>query len=90
MILRAEALSPEQKSLIEEILGRQILEAEAISLRAFEPPLVNTPRRQAAAEKLRRFMEEADRPRSGDSDEESEAALVEAFRSERPHYAPVP
>jgi len=37
MILRAEALSPAQKSVIEQILGRQILEAEAISLRAFEP-----------------------------------------------------
>jgi hypothetical protein len=89
MILRAEALSPEQKSVIEEILGRQIQEAEAISLRAFEPPVANA-ERQAAAEKLRRFLEETGRPRSGGSDEEFEAALLDAFRSERPHYTPVP
>ena len=40
MILKAETLSPAQKSVIEQILGRQILDAEAISLRAFQPPLL--------------------------------------------------
>jgi hypothetical protein len=89
MILRAEALSPEQKSVIEEILGRQILEAEAISVRAFEPPVAGA-ERQAAAEKLRRFFEETDRPRGGVSDEDYEAALLEAIRSERPRYTPAP
>ena len=90
MILRAEAVSPEQKSVIEQILGRQILEAEAISLRAFEPPPVAAAERQAAAGKLRKFLEEADRPRAGVSDEQVEAALLEAIRSERPHYTPAP
>ncbi|MGA2206662.1 MAG: hypothetical protein ABSG10_08000 [Terracidiphilus sp.] len=89
MILRAEALSPAQRSVIEQILGRQILEAEAISLRAFAPQASAVPERQAAAEKLRRFLEETDRPRPGISDEELESALLEAFRSERPHYTPV-
>jgi hypothetical protein len=89
MILRAEALSPEQKSVIEEILGRQIQKAEAISLRAFEPPVAGA-ERQAAAGNLRRFLEETDRSRNGASDEEFEAALLEAFRSERPHYTPMP
>jgi hypothetical protein len=88
MILSAEALSPAQKSVLEEILGRQILEAEAISLRAFAPPLA-LPERQAAAEKLRRFLE-GDRPRTGVSDEECEAALLEALRSERPGYTQIP
>lgn len=90
MILRAEALSPAQKSVIEEILGRQILEAEAISLRAFAPPAVSMPERQAAAEKLRRFLEKSEHPRAGVSDEECEAALLEALRSERPTYARMP
>jgi len=89
MILRAEALSPVQRSVIEQILGRQILEAEAISLRAFEPQAPSTLERQAATEKLRRFLEETDRPRAGVSDEELEAALLEAIRSQRPHYTPV-
>jgi DNA-binding GntR family transcriptional regulator len=90
MILKAEALSPAQKSVIEEILGRQILEAEAVSLRAFEPPTPDLQVRQAAVEKLRRFLEETDRPSAGVSDEECEAALLEAIRNERPHYAQTP
>lgn len=90
MILSADALSPEQKLVIEQILGRQILDAEAISLRAFAPPPAATPERQAAVEKLRSFLQEAGRPRAGISDEEMEAALLEALRSERPHYTPVP
>jgi hypothetical protein len=89
MILRAEALSPEQKLVIEEILGRRIQEAEAISLRAFEPPAAAGAERLAAVGKLRRFLEETDRPRDGVSDEEFEAALLESMRSERPHYTPV-
>lgn len=88
MILSADALSPVQKSVIEQILGRQIHEAEVISLRAFAPP-VSTPEREAAAEKLRSFLD-GDRPRAGVSYEECEAALLEAFRSERPAYTQMP
>jgi hypothetical protein len=89
MILSAETLSPAQKSAIEQILGRQIQEAEAISLRAFVPPPVALPERQAAAEKLRRFLE-GDRPRAGVSDEDCEDAILEALRIERPAYTQMP
>jgi hypothetical protein len=89
MILSADALSPAQKSVIEGILGRPILEAEAISLRAFAPPPISMPERQAATEKLRRFLD-GDRPRAGVSDEELEAALLESLRSERPAYMQTP
>jgi hypothetical protein len=89
MILSSEALSPEQKSVIEQILGRQILEAEAISLRAFAPP-VASPERQAAAEKIRKFLEAGGRPPAGVPNEEREAALLEALRSERPNYTQAP
>jgi hypothetical protein len=88
MILSGEALSPSQKSVIEQILGRQIMEAEVISLRAFAPPVASA-ERQAAAEKLRSFLE-GDRPRTGVSDEECEAALLEALRSERQAYTQIP
>jgi hypothetical protein len=89
MIVKAEALSPAQKSVIEQILGRQILEAEAISLRAFAPQAPAAPDRQAATENLRRFLAETDRPRAGVSDEELETSLLEAIRSERPKFMPV-
>ena len=46
-------------------------------------------RKQAAAEKLRGFLE-GDRPRAQASQEECEAALLEALRSERPDYAQMP
>jgi hypothetical protein len=90
MIVRAEALSPAQKSTLEQILGRQIQEAEAISVRAFAPPPVSIPERQAAAEKLRKFLEGSGHSRAGVSDEECEAALLEALRSERPAYTQMP
>jgi hypothetical protein len=90
MILSAEALSPAQKSAIEQILGRQILKAEAISLRAFAPPKAAGPERQAAAEKLRIFLQKSDHPSASVSDEECEAALLEALRSERPAYTQMP
>lgn len=83
MILSAEALSPAQKSVIEQILGRQIMEAEAISLRAFALPQIESAKQQAAREKLRMFLEQCDRPRAGVTDEEFEAALLESLRSER-------
>ena len=89
MILNADTLSPAQKSVIEQILGRQILDAEAISLRAFAPPAA-THERQAAIEKLRSFLNGTDRPRAGVSGEECEAALLEALRSERPAYTQKP
>jgi len=89
MILSAEALSPAQKSVIEQILGRQILEAEAISLRAFAPPPANSPERQAAIEKLRSFLA-SDRSSAGVSNDECEAALLEALRGERQGYTQIP
>ena len=90
VILSADALSPAQKSVLEQILGRQIMEAEAISLRAFAPPSAALPERHAAAEKLRTFLLKSDHPRAGISDEECEAALLEALRSERPAYTQMP
>lgn len=90
MIVSAESLSPAQKSVIEQILGRQIQEAEAISLRAFSQSPVDLAERQAAADKLRMFLETGGRPCAGVSDEECEGALLEALRSERPDYTPIP
>jgi hypothetical protein len=40
MIHRAKDLSPEQKVAIESLLGRQVLDDEAISVRAIESPVL--------------------------------------------------
>jgi len=39
VIRNAKDLSPDQKAAIENILGRRILEDEAISVRAIESPV---------------------------------------------------
>lgn len=56
MILQQAELSPTQKTAIEETLGRQLLDGEAVSLTAME----------------------------------LDAAILEAIRSERPNFRPMP
>jgi hypothetical protein len=89
MIVKAEELSAAQKSAIEQILGRQILEAETISVRAFTSQVPTEAEEQAASEKIRKFLDEPGRRRPPVSDEEFEAAFLEAMRSVRPHFTPV-
>jgi hypothetical protein len=89
MIVKAEELSAEQKSAIEQILGRQVLEVETISVRAFAPRATTESERTAATEKLIELLERPGRPRPSVSDEEFEAAFLEAMRSVRPNFTPV-
>jgi hypothetical protein len=49
MIRSARELSPEQKAVIESLLGRRVLENTAISIRAIEPPSLADQRRQEQA-----------------------------------------
>jgi hypothetical protein len=64
MIHRAKDLSPDQKLLIENLLGRRVLEDEAISVRAFEPPALSDQRRREIAENLKRYFAEVDAGRN--------------------------
>jgi hypothetical protein len=82
MILQAESLSPTQKSVIEELLGRQILDQDAISVHTVSLP--SAAERQAATEKLRNFLQDTGRPSPNCSEEELEDALAEAMCSVRP------
>jgi len=95
MILRAESLSPAQKAVIEQILGRQVLEAEAISLHAFEPQALSAHKRMAIVEALHQCLDSgrtdsAERDSQAASEECSEDILTEAMRSVRPSYRPYP
>jgi hypothetical protein len=87
MIIEAAELSLNQKAAIEELLGRPLSDREAVSLRAL--PSEKSSEQKAAAENLIKFLAARKRPRSGISDEELEAAMLEAMRSERPHYSPM-
>jgi len=64
MIHRAKDLSPDQKLLIERLLGRRVLEDEAISVSAFEPPAIPEERRREIADELRKYFAEVDANRS--------------------------
>jgi hypothetical protein len=88
MIIETAELSPSQKAAIEGLLGRPLFEKDAISLRAL--PAGKSAEQKAAAEKLCKFLAARERPRQGVSDDELEAAILEALRSERPHYKPMP
>jgi hypothetical protein len=88
MIHRAKDLSSDQKLLIERLLGRRVLEDEAISVRAFEPPSVPDERRREIADELRKYFAEVDGNRRPASPDEAEEVITEAIRSTRPSYRP--
>jgi hypothetical protein len=69
-------------------MGRKLLDEEAISLRSFSLDIAPDAQRQAASAKLLAFLK-ADRPKTDVSDEEFEAAYLEAMRSVRPGYTEV-
>ena len=86
MIHKAKDLSPEQKVAIESLLGRQVLDDEAISVRAIEPPPLSAQAKHELAEQLRKYFAEVDARRRPGSAEEAEEVLTEALRSSRPGY----
>jgi hypothetical protein len=88
MIRNAKDLSRDQKEVIEGLLGRRVLENEAISIRAIEPPALSVQGRQEQTEELRKYFAEVDARRMPGSPEQAEEILTEAIRSSRPGYRP--
>ena len=87
MAYLAKDLSPEQRLVIESLLGR-VLEDEDISVRAIQRPALSDQRRQELLEQLRKYFAEVDARRKPASAEEAEEILTEAIRSTRPGYRP--
>jgi hypothetical protein len=88
MITNAKDLSPDQKAAIESLLGRRVLEGEAISIRAFEPPALSDERRRELSDQLKAYFAEVDSRRKPGTPEEAEDIINEAMRSVRPGYRP--
>jgi len=88
MIHKAKDLSPDQKKLIEGLVGRRVLEDEAISVRAFEPAAISEERRQEIADELRKYFAEVDAGRQSASPDEADEIITEAIKSVRPSYRP--
>jgi hypothetical protein len=90
MICNARDLSPDQKAAIESLLGRRVLEDEAISIRAIEPPALSDERKRELVEQLKGYFAEVDARRMPGSTEDAEDVINEAVRSVRPDYRPHP
>jgi hypothetical protein len=86
MICNAKDLSPEQRAVIESLLGHPVMEGEAVSVRTFEPATVSHQRRLEIADELRKYFAEVDAANKPVSEEEAENILTEAMRSARPGY----
>ena len=89
MIRQTSELSPGQRAVIEEILGRELSEKEAVIVRTCEVQVASRDQQVEAKQKLLAFLK-SDRPETDASDEEFEAAFLEAMRSVRPGFTPMP
>jgi hypothetical protein len=88
MIRNVKDLSPDQKTVLESLLGRRILADESISIRAFGAPALSDERRQELSQKLRDYFAVVDARRQPGTAQEAEEILTEAIRSVRPSYRP--
>jgi hypothetical protein len=88
MICNAKDLSPDQKAVIETLLGRRVQESEAVSVRTFEPAAIPHRRKLEIADELRTYFAEVDASRKPVSEEEAEEIITEAMKSVRPGYRP--
>jgi hypothetical protein len=86
MTRKAKDLSPDQKAVIENLLGRKVQEDEEITVRA--TPALSEQRRRELADQLRTHFAEVDARRKQGSEEDAEDIITEAMRSSRPNYHP--
>jgi hypothetical protein len=88
MIHNAKDLSPDQKVAIESLLGRRIVDDEAISVCAIRPPAVPDDQKKEAVAQLEQYFSKVDARRQPISSEEAEDIIDEAMKSVRPSYRP--
>jgi hypothetical protein len=88
MIRNAKDFSPEQKTVVESLLGRRVLDEEEISIRAILPVTISDQRRRELIDQLTAYFAEVDGRRRAGSAEEAEEVLNEAMRSTRPGFRP--
>jgi hypothetical protein len=88
MIHKAKDLSPNQRAAIESLLGRRVLDDEAISICAIESPALSDERKHELVEQLKKYFAEVDARRKPGSPEEAEDVINEAMQNVRPGYRP--
>jgi hypothetical protein len=88
MVCHARDLSPDQKLVIESLLGRSVLEDEEISVRAIQAPVLSGLGKQELVRELKRYFAEVDSRQDPASAEEADEIFNEAMRSTRPGFRP--
>jgi hypothetical protein len=88
MIHNAKDLSPDQKAAIESLLGRPIVDDEAISVCTIHPPALSNEEKQERVAQLKQYFANVDARREPISPEEADDIIDEAMRSVRPGYRP--
>jgi hypothetical protein len=84
---KAKDLNPATRAALEAELGRAFADDESVYVSVCPPYVEPVPEaRKEAAEGLRTYFEELNRRVPAVSDEEAEAAVIEAMRSVRPGY----
>ena len=86
MIHKAKDLSPDQRSAIESLLGRRVLEDESISVRAIDSPALSDEEKHELVEQLKKYFAEVDARRKPGSANDAEDVINEAMKSVRSGY----
>ena len=87
-ILSADSLTPVQKTALEQILGREILRSEKVSVNTYAASTDGTVQDQRLSTWKQLFGKRLDEP-SPFSEQQIEDAITEAMRSVRPGYTPI-
>ena len=88
MHFNATELTPNQRAVIEELMGRSLSSEEAITLRAVPADTRSAAERRAAADELLAFLKSLPEPTATEA--ELDAAIVAAMREVRgPGYTEV-
>lgn len=82
----AKDLSPEQRIAIESLLGRTVSEREAVTIRAYEPPVVSLQRRGEIIAGLESYFSTLDAARTPTDPSEADEVFAEAMRQSRPNF----
>lgn len=86
MAYLAKDLSPEQRAAIESLLGRTVSENEAITIRAYEPPVLAPERRDELIGGLKAYFADLDASRQPTAPDEADEVFEDAMRQTRPNY----
>jgi hypothetical protein len=94
MLYHVKDLSPDQRLVVEALLGRPVSEEEAVSVRAVAPAAIvpstlSVEERKRTLDALHGYFDRVDSRRKPVSEVEEEAIITEAIRSVRPNYRPV-